>query len=477
MPKFSPFKSSSSRSLKGDDSTSEKQETQKQEKKKGRRRNFRFLRSVDQKKRGNKDNMKKTRDHAKQLAMAYNEAPTPTGTSSQNLLSNPDASTPSPTKKSQNNFFDPFGNVDPFQQDHKSQRHMSLLDQHFAKGREKASRDPTASTISMSSRSGSVNDLARRRYQDDDSSHFSGFRMKRVDSSAGSIAGSVYSQASSYASRGSFNANVFDGANGGFTFDAFGLDESKVQDDVDAAMQALAGDGVGGFSFMQQDSDGESEFATQPWESPSTSRVSSPDDLEGFVDGFKPEKSRRVRNITGSTPPRWEKQRHPQANGDNSPWTQDPFAGENSASEVGSSSDFGGTKSEFIPESFQQPLPNAPFSGNKSDHGRSTSAFQDIGFDKLKSPRANIFKKKQSMQSGQRSDDEVDSHDGIQAEFAREFAQDFVKRNSPKYGLPSRPSNEFGSSRLSRRDDDDRSVSSRSSRRSAPIDLDTCEEW
>ena len=90
MPKFSPFKSSSSRSLKGDDSTSEKQETQKQEKKKGRRRNFRFLRSVDQKKRGNKDNMKKTRDHAKQLAMAYNEAPTPTGPSSQNLLSNPD---------------------------------------------------------------------------------------------------------------------------------------------------------------------------------------------------------------------------------------------------------------------------------------------------------------------------------------------------------------------------------------------------
>jgi hypothetical protein len=494
-----------------------------------RRRNFRFLRSVDKKKRSSIATQQKTRAHAKELAMAYNDPPsdTPTSTTSSNinLLSRTDASTPSPTKRKENNYFDPFGNApanakDPFAVVKQAQG-SSLLDQNFAAGFSDAhSKEPTASTIdsfdtssvgseldlfhqnkpdeldefmgrqdqrernvismpTSSSNSNQVNALARRRIRGQtasrqssdlsvgsnhsEGSQFSetpespgslkGFVTKnrkphhsQQGSSTGSVTGSVYSQTSAtYASQASFpstsseNPNLWDTdrQDGGFTFDAFGLDASKVEQDVNDAMQELVTEGMRGFSFFQQDSDQESEFASQNWDSPNTSRRSLTDEPED--DGFRVSRQHQQQHQTrpgrspqprGKAPPRWEKPKHHQQKGGfadfDNPWKEDPWERDhaNASSEVGASSEmgtssvFGGTKSEFVPSS------SSPSAGVGSGY-----------LAKLASPKAT--KKRPVRVDHNDYDDEIDSEDGMQDELAREFAQEFVKRISPRSGAAS----------------------------------------
>ena len=76
----------------------------------------------------------------------------------------------------------------------------------------------------------------------------------------------------------------------GFTFDAFGLDASQINAQVNEAMQDLAGSHPD-WSFFQQDND---DFANGRWNqqaSPAPSRASTPpiseEDRDEFVDGFR----------------------------------------------------------------------------------------------------------------------------------------------------------------------------------------------
>lgn len=536
------FRSPSSKHVHHDSSSSQAEPSNNNSKDSPRRRNFRFLRSVDQKRRTSVATQKKTRAHARELAMAYNDPPsdTPTSTTSSNvnLLSRQDVSTPSPTKRKENNFFDPFGNnpapKDPFVVSQKAQG-SSLLDEHFASGfSDVNSKEPTASTIdsfdtsSMGSEldlfhqgsskparldefmgrqqqrernviampnstttsannSNSVNALARRRIRNQPSvrqssdmsvgsnysegSQFSetpespgslkGFvnknrRSQKPGSSAGSVTGSVYSQTSAtYASTAS-EQNLWDTErqDGGFTFDAFGLDASKVEQDVNDAMQELVTEGMRGFSFFQQDSDQESEFASQNWDSPNTSHMSLMDEEEDYRVQQQPP-SRRGRSPPpprGKTPPRWEKPKQQQQHAKGgfaefeNPWKEDLWGSgsepdyANAASEVGASSEFGGTKSEFLPAASSSSVGfKSPFSGNKSDHGGVQNGY----LAKLASP--NVTHKRPVKLNHNDYDDEVDSEDGMQDELAREFAQEFVKRISPRSATASPSSQSLGS--------------------------------
>ena len=71
-------------------------------------------------------------------------------------------------------------------------------------------------------------------------------------------------------------------ADHGFSFDAFGLDASQVDREVNAAIQDLAGDHPDLFF-------GQDEFPMQSFDSPPGSRASSPDNLDedGFENGFR----------------------------------------------------------------------------------------------------------------------------------------------------------------------------------------------
>jgi Formin Homology 2 Domain/Subunit CCDC53 of WASH complex len=134
---------------------------------------------------------------------------------------------------------------------------------------------------------------------------------------------SVTSSNNSASSPGIFDSDNMDG---GFTFDAFGLDQSQVEREVNEAMQDLAGQGISGFSMFvdkqtpskktgtsfghnkdasfanQSDDD---TFTPQNWDSsPLSSRNASPvpshyysnsDGGESFVDGF------RVKPVTKQT--------------------------------------------------------------------------------------------------------------------------------------------------------------------------------
>ena len=219
---------------------------------------------------------------------------------------------------------------------------------------------------------------------------------------------SFYSQSSANSQHSS--ENLFDSENdGGFTFDAFGLDQSQVEREVNEAMQELAGQGMSGFSmFLDPNND---EFAPQNWDnSPAGSRQSTPTPSEdGFVDGFRvttpvsvresPPSSLSSQNNDGRvnlfkeqagfgsstppkrytrpsaanshsppkqnlTPPRWENASPnrgtrktvpaapmPLMDEPINPWTQDPWSSDpenNSQSDVGTNSDFGGTKSDIV---------------------------------------------------------------------------------------------------------------------------------
>ncbi|KAG7367515.1 formin homology 2 domain containing protein [Nitzschia inconspicua] len=139
---------------------------------------------------------------------------------------------------------------------------------------------------------------------------------------------SVASSNNSASSPGLFDSDHVDG---GFTFDAFGLDQSQVEREVNEAMQDLAGQGISGFSMFvdkhvssskagtygqnrdsfanQSDDD---TFIPQNWDSsPMSSRNASPvpshyhsnsDGGESFVDGFRVKSmSQQVRNADNSS--------------------------------------------------------------------------------------------------------------------------------------------------------------------------------
>ncbi|KAL3921678.1 MAG: hypothetical protein SGILL_002621 [Bacillariaceae sp.] len=117
--------------------------------------------------------------------------------------------------------------------------------------------------------------------------------------------------------------------NGGFTFDAFGLDQSQVDRDISAAMQDLAGEGLADFSvFVDRhhasskkasnrgnltDQSDDDTFGPQHWDSsPASSRNASPvpsqyhsgsDTGEGFVDGFRVSQSKTTTAQPMTNPP------------------------------------------------------------------------------------------------------------------------------------------------------------------------------
>eukprot|EP00934_Nitzschia_sp_Nitz4_P008418 Nitzschia sp. Nitz4//scaffold30_size153850//116218//122960//NITZ4_002791-RA/size153850-augustus-gene-0.63-mRNA-1//1//CDS//3329547303//8408//frame0 len=276
--------------------------------------------------------------------------------------------------------------------------------------------------------------------------------------------GSFYSQASStnnsqnsFSQHSGSDSNLFDShvVDGGFTFDAFGLDQSQVEREVNEAMKDLAGQGVSGFSvFFNNDSDG--EFPSQNWDSPANSRRSSPvpsdSDTDGFEDGFKVARATPARHALDrsfspaskpfvggrshprgtTTPPRWEgpSTKRVEQNAFDSfsnPWKQDPWGSgdEGNGSESGNNSDFGGTKSEILSSSISaQPR----YTGDsKSDIGVPTS-FKSVSFrhDVVLPP---------IEPSPRNMDDSSDSDESgtMQEELAKEFAQDLVQRISPRH--------------------------------------------
>lgn len=105
----------------------------------------------------------------------------------------------------------------------------------------------------------------------------------------------------SVASSASGTSDIFDhrsNVGAGFTFDAFGLDASQINAQVDEAMQDLVGTHPD-FSFFQQDTD--DDFANGKWNqqaSPAPSRASTPpiaeEGQDGFVDGFRVTKAKTL---------------------------------------------------------------------------------------------------------------------------------------------------------------------------------------
>jgi Subunit CCDC53 of WASH complex len=546
---------------------------------KSRRRNFGFLKNADN--RLNKATLSKTREHAKELAMAWNEPlETPTSFSSGQVL------------LQTNEVFDPFGHganssadTPNVQFSFSSKRTVtnasgSLLDQNFTST---ASPEPTASTLdtfetasvgsaydmdffpskpsnafppaSFSSShqkppikkaldpfansagpgpggysgksidAGSVPSMptvptnstmlsgyakqstasaaARRKFRSqmrnssnhstsssvtDEASHHSGMGTP-PESPARSITsgvpgsvtknrlpayqrpqnGSFHSAASSGNNSNQSSTNrpgsvvsIFDvqNPNGGFTFDAFGLDQAQVEKEVNDAMHALAGQGMPGFSvFFNNDTDG--DFSSQGWDSPATSRRSSPapsdSEKEGFVDGFRisptphrgadsPASSERsfsspasrgvIRGHAGEsiTTLRWGDSPE-QGSKDvfgapvSNPWKEDPWGSEDEGkyfSDSGADSDFGGTKSEIVNSFFgAKPQFKAKFSDSKSDIG--ASAYQkSVSFHKdVRSPPQNPVKNF--------DDESSDDSAGMKDELAREYAREFVQRVSPRH--------------------------------------------
>lgn len=111
---------------------------------------------------------------------------------------------------------------------------------------------------------------------------------KTSGSVTGGSVGSPHSVSSNTSS--AHNDTVFDTKHpdGGFRFDAFGLDESQINREVTAAMQEIA-DAHPDLSFFVDD-----DFANQSqnWDhSPNTSRTATPtritEEQDGFVDGFR----------------------------------------------------------------------------------------------------------------------------------------------------------------------------------------------
>jgi len=531
---------------------------------KSRRRNFGFLNTGE--KRMSNSSLSRTREHAKQLAMAYNEPETPTSMFSQQPMIGFQDDAP----------FDPFGTLTTTKTAPKANLQQtraagSFLDQHFEReftastqdsfetasvgsaydmdflpatassrnhhttpkknnkrtqrttldqfvesdimspksssgslGLETRSRNGERSVISMptfptnssmqssfarQSSSGSNNSksgaAARRRMRSQMRQHSSNSSVSSTTSETSSFcstppespsssvrnnpknrvaayqrggASSFYSQTSSTNSQSGHSGsdNIFDpGNDGGFTFDAFGLDQSQVERDVDKAMQDLAGQGISGFSMFLND-EIEEDFAPDNWDSPAGSRQASPAPIEeeGFVDGFRVTRSqsslqeaspaasersmaspasRRLMKSHASqpTPPRWggtesEDRRlstQPTIFDEPvNPWKEDPWGSDpedkDFSSDVGADSDFGGTKSEIVQSSFQ---PVQRYSDSLSDIGVQSNQFQ-----KSVSFHSNV-RLPQDQFPDENDDDEMQEH------LAQEFAEDFVSRISPSH--------------------------------------------
>ncbi|GKY93425.1 hypothetical protein MPSEU_000310000 [Mayamaea pseudoterrestris] len=117
-----------------------------------------------------------------------------------------------------------------------------------------------------------------------------------------SVTGSTRSITSSTASSSGQN-DIFDTKHpdGGFRFDAFGLDESQINYEVTQAMQEIAHQNPNISFFMDND-----DFAnSNVWDnvSPNQSRASTPtkDEQDGFVDGFRVNKLGGLRQSPTST--------------------------------------------------------------------------------------------------------------------------------------------------------------------------------
>lgn len=278
-------------------------------------------------------------------------------------------------------------------------------------------------------------------------------------SSSGNNSHASNSQISASESNALFDKNAMDG---GFTFDAFGLDQSQVEREINEAMQELAGQGMPGFSvFFNGDSDG--EFPSMNWDSPANSHRSSPvpsdSEQDGFEDGFRvtrglhaypnaspsasdrsfssPASRRLMRSQAkgSTTPPRWEapssaRRKDPARNifpdPVSNPWKEDPWGSGDEAT----NSDFGGTKSEILPSSFQpQPRYTSTYADSKSDVGVSTPYQKSVSFSKdVRLPEK--LPPPEHMNDESSNDEESDI---MKEELVKEFAQDFVSRVSPRH--------------------------------------------
>lgn len=156
-------------------------------------------------------------------------------------------------------------------------------------GTPRTEADPVAHTPPQSPRS-------MKRYQSSDSvgsnnnnrDHVQNYSAKRQTSitMTGTTNRSVGSRSAGSSGSGSDpNQQIFDATDGGFSFDAFGLDASQYDRDVNDAMQEISG-AHPDLSLLMDPAD---DFAAGRWDSPVGSRSSTPTPLEeeGFVDGFR----------------------------------------------------------------------------------------------------------------------------------------------------------------------------------------------
>jgi hypothetical protein len=153
---------------------------------------------------------------------------------------------------------------------------------------------PPASPMSTHRRpsNGSVGSAGRNRvasYSVSNSSNWQSSPSPSVRGSGASVCSSI---------NGSDTCtDLFDSqGEGGFTFDAFGLDANEIDREVQEAMKAITDSGhsdFGGFVKSSQHDISGDDFAPQAWDSPPESRRSTPtpkeadEEGDGFVDGFR----------------------------------------------------------------------------------------------------------------------------------------------------------------------------------------------
>jgi hypothetical protein len=114
------------------------------------------------------------------------------------------------------------------------------------------------------------------------------------------------------------NMNLFDATmrpDAGMSFDAFGLDASQFDHDVNQAMQEISGYNPNLSNFVEDPAD---DFAAGRWDSPGASRSSTPvPEEEGFVDGF-----RVTKQGSNTSMPKHARQ-SPTASTEKSSWTSE----------------------------------------------------------------------------------------------------------------------------------------------------------
>ena len=444
-----------------------------------RRRNFGFLKSSNR--RMSTTSLKKTREHAKQLAMVYSDpADTPTSVYAGQKLLDFDVE-----QNQADSTFDPFNTKDPTASTQgsseagsfgssfvdsdffasqvsadsthkKTQKKLdqfvekhSPFNQEFGGGslqdtRRNSSAKEERSVISMpnissnaasQSASRSVGAAARRRMRSQMNSSISSVAseassfasspsqspgdgrmaayLEKGRHSAIKSGGSFMSNASSANSTANSqqsSMNLFDtDGEGGFTFDAFGLDQNEVERDVNQAMQELRGQGVSGFSDFFR-ADDESEFANENWDSPEGSRHSSPTPLEEEHDGFRVARQ-----------------------------TQNPSPGSSSVPEISSAASRrlarSQSKGSTTPSRWQTPpsKPKQPKIFNDAGDSWKESPWKEDPWGSDPEDGNSDFQSQAGRKSHQQKAQYGDEHDMMQEEFAEEFAEDFVRRVSPRH--------------------------------------------